>query len=61
MNQEKSTTTNIIGKPTALTGISRSQVARATRAEIPTENVAHAVLIQSPIARGRIRSIDTQS
>ena len=60
MSQEQSTTTKIIGKPVDRVD-GRLKVTGGARysAEIPTENVVHAVLFQSTIARGRIKSIDT--
>lgn len=60
MSQEQSTTTNIIGKPVdRVDGQLKVTGGARYSAEIPTENVAHAVLFQSTIARGRIRNIDT--
>lgn len=61
MSQEQSTN-NIIGKPVERVD-GRLKVTGGARyaAEIATPNVVHAVLVQSTIAYGRIRSIDTQA
>lgn len=62
MSQEQSTTTNIIGKPVdRVDGQLKVTGGARYSAEIPTENIAHAVLFQSTIARGRIRNIDTKA
>lgn len=61
MNQEQSST-SIMGKPVDRVD-GRSKVTGAARyaAEFSLPNLAHAVIIQSTIARGRIKNIDTSA
>lgn len=62
MNPAQNSTNNIIGKPIErVDGYLKVTGGARYSAEIPTDNVVHAVLCQSTIARGRIRSIDTQA
>ena len=62
MNQAQNSTNNIIGKPIdRVDGYLKVTGGARYSAEIPTDNVVHAVLCQSTIARGRIKSIDTQA
>jgi xanthine dehydrogenase YagR molybdenum-binding subunit len=62
MNQAQNSNNNIIGKPIdRVDGYLKVTGGARYSAEIPTEKVVHAVLCQSTIARGRIRSIDTQA
>jgi xanthine dehydrogenase YagR molybdenum-binding subunit len=53
---------NSIGKPLERVD-GRLKVTGAARyvAEFPMENLAHAVVVRSTIARGRIQSIDTSA
>lgn len=62
MSQEQSTRASITGKPVDRVD-GRLKVTGGARysAEVSTANIAHAVLIQSTIARGSIRSIDTRA
>jgi xanthine dehydrogenase YagR molybdenum-binding subunit len=61
-NNADKPTNSAIGKPMDRTD-GRLKVTGAARyaAEFPMENLAHAVVVRSTIARGRIQSIDTSA
>lgn len=62
MNANQTNTNKAVGKPIDRVD-GRLKVTGAARysAEIPLENITHAVIISSTIARGQIKNIDTST